>query len=113
MSEWVTLSRCGAADLVHVVGEVDMANAPVIEAELGELLGSAHALVVDLTAVSFIDSAGLRLLDTVVARLEERDAAVAFVVADAGPVRMTMRICSFRPELLHADLPAAQAAVGT
>lgn len=50
---------------VHVIphGEIDLASVPVLEAKLRELreTGFDH-LVVDLRAVTFMDSTGLRLI---------------------------------------------------
>ncbi len=44
-------------------GRLDSASAPMRERELQELLGAGHAsLVIDLTDLSYLSSAGLRVL---------------------------------------------------
>jgi anti-sigma B factor antagonist len=48
--------------LVRVNGELDMHTMPRLEAQLGEFDGDARALVIDLRAVTFIDSSGIRAL---------------------------------------------------
>ena len=58
--------RCGCAsdgDAVTVspVGELDLATAPLLEAELRRTAGSRE-LVVDLRRLTFIDSSGVHLL---------------------------------------------------
>lgn len=50
------------AHVVHVVGEIDTLTAPVLRAQLDELLPTAPLLVLDLTQVTFLGSAGLAVL---------------------------------------------------
>jgi anti-anti-sigma factor len=60
----VRSEKCGDAVVVHVVGELDLVTAPILD----ELLSEAQAdgldapLVLDLTGVTFMASAGLTLL---------------------------------------------------
>jgi len=62
----VRSEKCGDAVVVHVVGELDLVSAPVLDELLIEAeaeAGSAPApLVLDLTGVTFMASAGLALL---------------------------------------------------
>jgi len=111
VTESVTLARVGTVDVVRMVGEVDVASVPEIEREVVPPLRLATAAVVDLTAVGFLDSAGVRLIDTLVGDLERREARVALVVPPAGEVRMALRLSAFREELLQPDLTTARAAV--
>ncbi|GAA0812374.1 STAS domain-containing protein [Spirilliplanes yamanashiensis] len=111
MADSVTLARFGSVDVVRMVGEVDMSTVPGIERTVVPPLRSATAAVVDLTAVGFLDSAGVRLLDTLVGDLERREARVALVVPPVGEVRMALQLCAFREDLLQPDLTAARAAV--
>jgi anti-sigma B factor antagonist len=50
--------------VVSVIGEVDLATAPLLEAELSAALATpgATGVRVDLAGVEFMDSAGLRVL---------------------------------------------------
>jgi anti-sigma B factor antagonist len=111
-TEWVTFSRLGGTDLVRLAGELDMANASAIGAEIATHTVASSAVLIDLTAVSFLDSAGVRLLDTLVGAYGERRTPVQLVVAPTGPVRLTLKMCAFREDLLSADLASAAAAVG-
>ena len=55
--------RAGAPCVVVVRGEVDLATAPNLEAGLRRALdGSPSSIVLDLAALTFIDSSGLRVL---------------------------------------------------
>jgi anti-sigma B factor antagonist len=112
VSQSVTLARLGLVDLVRVAGEVDMATVPAIEREVVPPLRGAVAAVVDLTAVAFLDSAGVRLLDGLVGDLERREVRVGLVVPPTGPVRTVLRVCAFREDLIYPDQAAALAAVG-
>jgi anti-sigma B factor antagonist len=52
----------GDARVVHVVGEIDTLTAPVLRTRLDEHLSEVELLVLDLTEVTFLGSAGLAVL---------------------------------------------------
>ncbi|SEF24226.1 anti-sigma B factor antagonist [Amycolatopsis pretoriensis] len=86
--------RCvGTTHVIEVAGEVDAATAP----ELGRAAGpefvdpAVAGLVVDLTGVGFIDSAGLTMLARLHSRTRERGAAFT-VVAATHAVKRALRI---------------------
>jgi anti-anti-sigma factor len=59
----VRAERHGEAVVLDVYGEVDMATAPVLEESIKEALGrDPEVLIVDLSAVSFLASAGMSAL---------------------------------------------------
>ncbi|MEV0155886.1 STAS domain-containing protein [Micromonospora sp. NPDC050686] len=66
MSTALTLTTSSRPDGVRVltaVGEIDMSNAASFAAALGDAVAADGApLVVDLTAVEYLDSAGLSVL---------------------------------------------------
>ncbi|MEU7905134.1 STAS domain-containing protein [Actinoplanes sp. NPDC049118] len=107
MTQWVTFAKLGKVDLVRLAGEIDLANAPEIGREIVRQTGYAGAVLIDLTAVSFLDSAGVRLLDTLVGDLDDQGTPVRFVVGATGPARMTLQLCAFRDDLLTTDLDRA------
>lgn len=92
----------GTALLAVLTGEVDLSNATELEHCIVEATGALPALVVDLTAVSFLDSAGVRLLDHLVAG-SAPDPLVRVVVSASGPVPFTLRVCGFRTDLLASS----------
>ena len=64
----VTLAVSGSAAMPYLVatGEIDCTSAPHVQGRLEQLLeAGARQLVIDLTAVTFLDSAGLCALATV------------------------------------------------
>ena len=89
----VTLERA-TPQITMVVpqGEIDLHTAPQLrEAVVRSIDQGARAIVVDLSAVSFVDSGGLGVIVTAVRRLGP--GAVALVIPHRGLVRI-FRICS-------------------
>ena len=59
----VRSEREGEAHIIELIGELDLDGAPKLEAALREAeAGDASSIVVDLGALDFIDSTGLRML---------------------------------------------------
>ena len=110
--QWVTFAKLGQADLVRLAGEIDLANAPEIGREIVRQTDRSDAVVIDLTAVSFLDSAGVRLLDALVGGLDDQGTPIRLVVGATGAARMTLQLCAFRDDLLTADLDRAADELG-
>lgn len=77
----LTVDTEGEAVLVRVRGEVDGETADIFEQTLRDQLGTANALIVDLSGVGFFASAGLNTLVTV--HKQATANAVPFVVVAA------------------------------
>ena len=107
--EQVSYARVGATEMIRLAGEIDLANAPTIGREIVGYVRGDGAVLIDLTAVSFLDSAGVRLLDALVGDLDDRGRAIRLVVGESGPARMTLQLCAFRDDLLATDLDRAVA----
>ena len=59
----VTRRRAGDAAIVAPRGEIDLATVDTVEAEVREALAEPHTeIVLDLRAVTFLDSTGIRLV---------------------------------------------------
>jgi anti-sigma B factor antagonist len=59
----VSRTTAGNVPIVAVTGEVDVYSAPALKDKITELIGSGeHTLIIDLGAVSFLDSTGLGAL---------------------------------------------------
>ena len=50
------------AMVIEIVGRLDTTTAPVLEKTINEEIGDSKNLVLDLTGVQYISSAGLRVL---------------------------------------------------
>jgi anti-sigma B factor antagonist len=103
----VKFSHIGQASLVRLAGEIDLANAPTIGRQIVAYLRDCGPVLIDLTAVSFLDSAGVRLLDALVGDLDDHGKRIRLVVGEGGPARMTLQLCAFRDDLLATDLKKA------
>ena len=71
--------RQDGTHLVAATGELDMAVAPQLESALGPDADGAGAVLLDLTELEFMDSAGLRVL--LLASERFRDAGTPWAVA--------------------------------
>ncbi len=105
----VSYAKLGKTELIRLAGEIDLANAPLIGREIVSHVRGDGGVVIDLTAVSFVDSAGVRLLDALVGDLDDHGRGVRLVVGETGAVRMTLQLCAFRDDLLATDLDRAAA----
>ena len=107
IADSVTFSMRGTASLVCLSGEIDLANAPEIGREIVVHTSGAEAVLIDLTGVSFLDSAGVRLLDALIGDLDVLGTGIRLVVGESGPARSTLQLCEFRADLLAIDLDRA------
>ena len=65
----MTSEREGEIHTIALTGELDLASAPDVEAELKRVEATdANAIVLDLSGLTFIDSTGIRLVVTADAR---------------------------------------------
>jgi anti-anti-sigma factor len=69
----VDVDRTGPVTVVRASGEVDLATAPVLEESLKEFPPGGPLVVIDLSAVGFLDSSGLSVLVQARQRLERAD----------------------------------------
>jgi anti-sigma B factor antagonist len=98
------------APAVAIRGEVDIATAPALELAIdGAIRDSAGAFVLDLCAVEFLDSSGLRLILRARALLAREDRALA-IVCPPGPVRRLFEETGIADLLFLYTSPAAAAA---
>jgi len=111
--QWVSFAKLGDAELVSLTGEIDVANAPEIGRAIVGRLTTAGKVLIDLTTVSFLDSAGVRLLDSLVGDLNDHGTPIRLVVGERGAARMTLQLCAFRPDVLASDLERAAAELNT
>ncbi|HVL95805.1 MAG TPA: STAS domain-containing protein [Solirubrobacteraceae bacterium] len=106
----VELARRGGAVVATMVGEVDLATASPLEDDVVAALAGATALVVDLSAVGYFDSAGVRLLDRLAARCADAGLPFAVVAPEAGRARFVLRVVAFGDDLVAETVEAALAA---
>jgi anti-sigma B factor antagonist len=70
--------RAGEPRDVQIRGEIDLATAPELEAQVIQAFeGGPSSVVLDLTALTFIDSSGLRALVSLSNHARDRGASLA------------------------------------
>ena len=87
----IAVDEADGRKLVRVGGELDAFGAQSFRERVG-LLRSADRVVVDLSELAFIDSAGLHALFAVARGAKDVGASVAFVVPPASPVRRVIEL---------------------
>jgi anti-anti-sigma factor len=91
-----TASVDASVAVVQLSGDIDLANAGPLYHEIIDAIGhDAIGLVLDLSGVEHLDSAGLRLLYRLAARLAPRRQAIRVVAAADGPVRRILTLSGF------------------
>jgi anti-anti-sigma factor len=110
----VAFERRGRIALVTLSGEVDMSNATSVRQRIADsVTPDDTALVVDLSPVSFIDSAGLHALIELGAVLEEKRQRLLLCVPPDDPIARVIEIVGMpRTVSVHHDLESALAAAG-
>jgi stage II sporulation protein AA (anti-sigma F factor antagonist) len=85
--------------LVVLAGEQDLGSAPVIEAAVGDALGRCSHLVIDLSAVQFVDSSIISLLVQTRREAADRGCDFNLVLQGAPSIERTFEICGVLQEL--------------
>jgi anti-anti-sigma factor len=114
MSAIVTVAEehHGAVAVAQLSGEIDASNVHEIAGRLrSPLTNHSTALIVDLSAVGYLDSAGINLLFTLGDELRGRQQALHIVVPASSPVARMLRITALdRAFPAHRALEDAVAA---
>ena len=75
--------------VVSVMGDVDLATAPLLERTLVEVTEAGKGeVIVDLTGCSFLDAGGLRALVATRSRLKQSDRSLALVLSNPSVMRI-------------------------
>jgi anti-sigma B factor antagonist len=104
----------GAHDAPRVLrarGELDVATVPHLLPELPSLVEGALGVVLDLTAVTFLDSAGVRFVDRLGRECARLEIPYRVVVPPGHRARRVLAIVGFVPPVVTDDLHAGLAAV--
>ncbi|HVF20776.1 MAG TPA: STAS domain-containing protein [Mycobacteriales bacterium] len=91
----IDVAREGLVVVARLRGDIDMASIPAVSAHvLDALTMDVAGLVVDLTEVKYVDSAGVQMLFDLARRLEAGRQGMALALAADSPVRGLLRITS-------------------
>jgi anti-sigma B factor antagonist len=89
----IEFSTHGKALVARVSGEIDVSNASQLGGVMTDATGNELLTVVlDLSAVDYLDSAGIELLFRLEHRLKARGQTLRLVIPDDSPIRYTLRL---------------------
>lgn len=92
----VTASSQGPAVGITITGEVDLDNAETVEVQLSEAIDNqAASVIIDLSDLTYLDSAGLRLLFALAARLEVLQIDLTVHAPPSSPARRVLELSGF------------------
>jgi anti-anti-sigma factor len=95
--------RDGATHTISPAGELDIATAPELEAELLRVEATdAHPIMLDLSALEFIDTTGIRLIMEADARSRADSKRLVLLRPNARVFR-AFEICGLADRLPFAD----------
>jgi anti-sigma B factor antagonist len=86
----------GDAVVVRLEGQIDGRTAPQIQSRISALIEPGRNIVLDLTDVTYLSSAGLRLLATTQRNVTDNDGQLV-LVGLSERIRDTMSITGFLP----------------
>lgn len=97
--------------LVAARGEVDAANAEAMTRAVEVRVGAARTVVLDLSALEYLDSAGIHMLFQLGRRLDERGRGLRLVVPEGCVVHDALRYADAL-EAFDVRRSVAEAAAG-
>jgi anti-anti-sigma factor len=111
----VIVERQGEVQVVRLAGEVDISNADGLEDHISAAVpNDAAGLVLDLTDTDYLDSAGIRMLFELGARLDGRRQLLGLVVPESSLIRHSLTIVEVEQAMgVHDSLDEALAALGS
>ena len=101
----------GDTTVIRFVGEVDITNIDEVSVQAGALCAEAKAVALDFTDLTYIDSAGLRLIDDLACQCDRRGARFLVVVPKAAMTRRLLELTL--PEISLVEVLDATPESGT
>lgn len=93
----VRVERRDGVPVACLSGQIDMSNRAEVDEGLTRELGNVdHGLVVDLTEVAYLDSAGVTLLFALAERLRDRQLQLRLVVPEGHRIRRVLELVDVR-----------------
>ncbi len=96
----------GGLPLIRLRGEVDMSNADALGSQVRAAAGDAATVILDLRPVTFFDSQGLRMLQSLSDGFGRAGRSLVIVVLPAGVVGSILALTGMDQSLdVRATLP--------
>ncbi len=84
--------RDGGTTVLRATGDLDVAVVPALLPEVPALVSAAGSVVLDLSAVTFFDSSGVRLVDRLARECGARATPFRVVAPPGGPTRRVLEL---------------------
>ena len=106
----LSIDTDGDVVIAHVSGEVDLANASTISADVSsQVPNDARGVVLDLTETTYFDSSGVQLVFDLLERLGRRQQAFSLSVPENAPIRRVLGVVRLNENV--PILPSVEEAV--
>jgi anti-sigma B factor antagonist len=100
----VEFERTERAVVARVTGEVDLSNAASIgTAMVDSMPNDEHRLILDLSSVEYLDSAGIQLIYQLRERLHARGQTMALVIPSSSPSHDALRLAGLSQHVEMAE----------
>ena len=101
----------GGVAIARLAGEIDASNVDDISDRLRAMISNrSFALVVDLSGIEYVDSAGINLLFSLGEEMRTRQQLLAIVVRDSSPISRMIALTGLdRTVSMYGTLDAALA----
>jgi anti-anti-sigma factor len=91
--------------VVRLSGEIDLSNVDRLEQQLDAAVAGCTRVVIDLSAIGYIDSQGLRLLSGLANKLAEREATLEVVAPPDSVARDVLDLTRMTDDIAVRDAP--------
>jgi anti-anti-sigma factor len=89
----VQITLASSALIAHVTGEIDMSNAEDVGATvIGATPSEAQGVILDLSGLDYLDSAGIYVIYGMRTSLQARGQSLILVIPPASPVHDSLRL---------------------
>ena len=104
------LERLEGSVIARLSGDIDLSNAQALKRSIAESISNQELrLVVDLSAVGYLDSAGIAMLFDLSRRLAEHQQELILLVPAESPVRRSLEVSGWPTDVPIVDSLEGQA----
>jgi anti-anti-sigma factor len=109
----LTFEEAGETLVARLAGEIDLSNAEYVGSAIrSRVANHAHALIVDMSELAYLDSSGLHVLFDLRQRLESRRQELRLVVPRESPIRRALELVNLQVRELDGSLDDALVGLG-
>jgi anti-anti-sigma factor len=99
----IQAQRTGDLVAIAVTGEVDMSNAASIRDDIEDAIDGAASVDIDLSAVEFIDSQGIRILHQLAVAMKASDTTLRLIAPSDSIARQVLDLTSTQDVVTVVD----------